>query len=35
MDFLYLCIAGLFFVATVGLVKLCDRLSDPRPGDRS
>ena len=34
MDILYIGITIGFFVLTWGLVKLCDRLTNP-PGDRS
>jgi hypothetical protein len=34
MDFIYLGIIILFFVASLGLVKLCDVLSEHKPGEQ-
>jgi hypothetical protein len=35
MDLIYLGIAGAFFVATWGLLKLCERLADQKQGGQS
>jgi hypothetical protein len=34
-DILYVGVAALFFVATYGLMRLCDRLAERKPEERS
>jgi hypothetical protein len=35
MDFVYLAVALISFVATIGLLRLCEHLSKEKSGERS